>query len=147
MALNDQLGRDVTSIVKASESVKPSQVLKFKSLPHLDSLQVSSLSLVKDPDRSETPPESFPVQDVQVRSNESSVFQKMFQIASIQELASVQELGEANDEQKLESIPPGPYRDLMSKYPDLLKPNFKTETPKNKIIHRIPQGISERERS
>jgi len=44
MALNDQLGRDVTSIVKASEGVKPSQVLKFKL--HLEEIdRITSLLL------------------------------------------------------------------------------------------------------
>ena len=37
----------------------------------------------------------------------------------------------------LESMPEGEFKELLKKYPDLLKLNFSTENPKNGIIHRI----------
>ena len=42
--------------------------------------------------------------------------------------------------QSLSQIPQGPYRDLLAKYPKLLEQNFKSEDPKNGIIHRIRTG-------
>ena len=37
----------------------------------------------------------------------------------------------------IETMPESEYKELIKKYPDLLKLNFSTETPKNGIIHRI----------
>ena len=59
----------------------------------------------------------------------------MFEIASMQTLTE-----EAVGDQNLSQIPPGPYRDLLARYPKLLEQNFKSEDPKNGIIHRIRTG-------
>ena len=34
-------------------------------------------------------------------------------------------------------MPDSKYKDLLKKYPDVLKMDFKTEVPKTKILHRI----------
>ena len=118
-------------IVLFDRKANISQVLKFKSVPHLDSLQLSSLRLVTESSEStDTPPQIAAVAE----NSCSDIFQTFFQVASMQEL------GEANSAQNVNTIPEGPYRDLIAKYPDLLKPNFKTEKPKNKILHRIHTG-------
>ena len=37
----------------------------------------------------------------------------------------------------LEEMPEGDFKELIKKYPDVLTMDFKTEDPKNGIIHRI----------
>ena len=41
----------------------------------------------------------------------------------------MQELGEG-EEENINVIPEGKYKELIQRFPELLKPNFQTETPK-----------------
>ena len=87
-----------------------SQALKFKSVPHLDSLQVAGLSLEQVSSIVTPPRQRTGHVQAEQSLDESQVFQNFFQTASMQELgevASIQELGEAIAEQSLESVPPG----------------------------------------
>ena len=124
-------------VVLFDKKSKISQVLKFKSVPFLASVQASSLRLSAPHQISKVDtPTTTPCDQTQVDSEitESEIFSQIFQIASMQEL------GESNNEENANSVPEGPYQDLIKKFPELLKPNFKTETPKNKISHRIHTG-------
>ena len=121
-------------VVLFDRKAKISQVLKFKSVPFLRSVEASGLALFKSnltPSLEGTPTVS--AAEI-VQESEALVFQKLFQIAAMQEL------GEANESENVESVPEGPYKELIERFPDLLKPNFKTENPKNKISHRIRTG-------
>ena len=40
------------------------------------------------------------------------------------QVASMQELGESNEEENVNSIPEGKYKELIKRFPELLKPNF-----------------------
>ena len=94
-------------------------------------MELSSLSLVK---------EGQPVS--QTPSWESSALSAPVSNAPSHlefEISCVERQGNELD-QKIEDVPEGKYRDLLARFPDILKPNFKTEEPKNGIKHRIRTG-------
>ena len=105
---------------------KTSAILHYKALPPEQNQGLSSLQLVQ-------------VCGVDGAERKEVVLSKnrdlLFQISSMQSLTE-EEVGS----QSLSQIPQGPYRDLLAKYPKLLEQNFKSEDPKNGIIHRIRTG-------
>ena len=44
---------------------------------------------------------------------------------------------EASENENIDVLEDTPYKQLLAKFPDLLKQNFKTECSKSDIIHRI----------
>ena len=53
------------------------------------------------------------------------------------EVAAVEDLGVEESEEDIKIIPDGPYKDLLLKYPNLLKQNFNELSTKTGITHRI----------
>ena len=89
-------------------------VLKHKPLPFLESRSISSLQLVHLDAMSG--PEVSPVPELAAR---------VFEVAAMKSLTPGKE-----DDQSLDQIPAGPYRELLKKFPGLLKYDFKSEEPK-----------------
>ena len=71
--------------------------------------------------------------------NSSSEAKPSHQYAA--QVAAVEALGVEDDNyvvvNDLEKLPDGPYKELLRKYPDLLKMSFEGEDPKHGVIHRI----------
>ena len=56
------------------------------------------------------------------------------------QIAAIQKIGESvpeKEEMSVEDLPESPYKNLLKKYPDLLKMSFDQESTKNNIVHRI----------
>ena len=125
-------------------------VLKYKGLPREEAEGFSSLHLVPiDPsnDRSKwsaDQEESFrtfgrkkTIGDLHRPGVTGDQAEKMFF-----ELASMEALEKEAEEiiNNIEAMPEGEFKELIKKYPAVLEMDFKTEDPKNGIIHRIHTG-------
>ena len=95
---------------------KIKQVLKYKAIPVSQPRKLSKL----DPASTS---EETPV------TSHAFAFETACMAALEEELDTV-----IND---LETMPESEFKDLIKKYPDILKLNFDTEDPKNGIIHKI----------
>ena len=67
-----------------------------------------------------------------VRSNKLPPQTVLFQVAAMQALTPPDE--------NIDILPNSPYKQLLAKFPDLLKQTFSEEVPKNNILHRINTG-------
>ena len=91
---------------------KVSQILEFRSMSVQQSLASKKLAFVSSSS------DDFPVQ---------------FQVASMQALS---ETGVETIED-VSTIPDSSFKQILLKYPDLLKQNFKSDSTKSGIVHRI----------
>ena len=66
--------------------------------------------------------------------------QLAFKIAAIKALEGSEHTVLVND---IKKMPEGDYKELVKKFPQLLELSFKTEEPKNKIVHRIRTSDNE----
>ena len=73
------------------------------------------------------------------QESEKSSHQLAFEVASVEAL----EEKDTKINNDINQIPEGEYKELLKKFPGLLEMDFKTEDPKNKIIHRIKTGDAE----
>ena len=103
---------------------KISQILNFKSMPHEDSMGQASLRL-----DIESGSDSFTQHDSLVAHD---VFSLQYSVASMKALTP--EAEQVND---LGKLPDSPYKELLKKYPEVLKVSFKEESSKTGILHRI----------
>ena len=78
----------------------------------------------------------LPVIQQEVKQASKSSHQLAFEVASIEAL----DKEDIKINNNLDQMPEGDYKNLLRKYPGLLELDFKTEMPKNKIIHRIRTG-------
>ena len=103
-------------------------ILKYKAVPHADPQKLSSIP------SHQLPPNPHGVNPEQARpGRHESSHQFAFDVASMEALEKELDFV-IND---IEAMPESEFKQLILKYPDLLKMNFSTETPKNGIIHRI----------
>ena len=105
---------DITLYDKLSQT---SVVLNYKPVPLDKSEKLTSLSLVEP---------SEPVVRCQVRHPNLQ-----------SEIAAVEDLGVEESHEDIKILPEGPYKQILSKYPELLKQNFNELSSKTGIIHRI----------
>ena len=97
-------------------------VLNYKPVPLEKSLRLTSLSLVEE----EFGPQTDPQPEHRNRHPNLQA-----------EVAAVEDLGIEEGEENINVIPDGPYKDLLQKYPDLLKQNFNELSTKTGVVHRI----------
>ena len=105
--------------VLIDKKAKISHVLSYKAISHTQPQRLSTLLQEVSP-------------EVDCESSHQTVFNTACVSALEEELDDV-----IND---LESMPESEFKALLRRFPDLLKLNFKTEDPKNGIIHRIDTG-------
>ena len=90
------------------------KVLDFKSVDHHTSSSLKNLSVVESFSRLRTPRESQEL---------------AFQIATLESLGV--------EEEDLEEVPDSEFKEILAKYPDILKQNFSEDFTKSGITHRI----------
>ena len=98
-------------VVISDPKANVSQVLKYRSLKN----QTHQVSFVE-------------------KSSQKSSRQLAFEVSSVEALGQEEEKVVVND---LESVPEGEFKEMLKRYPELLEFSFKTEEPKNNIVHRI----------
>ena len=98
------------------KKAKISKVLSYKSVPFQKSVRHEKLCVV---------------------NSVANLENYKFEVAAMQSLAV--EAAEIHEED-IEEIPDSEYKELLRKYPDLLKQSFAEEHTKNKITHRILTG-------
>ena len=103
------------------KKAKISADLEFRALPHTKSQSVAKLRVCGVGDVSGISPE-----------------QHSFETFAMQQLAA--EKHEDISENDIEKVPEGPFKELLKKYPDVLKLSFKAEHSKNGVLHRIQTG-------
>ena len=91
---------------------KVSQVLEFRSVPYQQSMSSKKLAFMSSSS------DDFPVQ---------------FQVAAMQALSD----GGVDTFEDISLIPDSPFKQLLLKYPDLLKQNFSSDSTKSGVVHRI----------
>ena len=107
---------------------KVSKVLEFKPLPQPDSDMLSSLRVL-EPDLGS---------DVGDQSLSSHML--VAELAALSDVTKPVDTGEPDmsvPEQDINLIPPGEYKDLVARFPDLLKQDFTSDLSKTGVIHRI----------
>ena len=109
----DLVWNDFGDITIYDKKAKTSSLLSFKSIPSQKSDNHKSLSVLNT---------------VKYTRSKEDTLKLIHQVAAMQELSVVKE--------DIESVPEGPYKDLLSKYPRILEQNFSEKTESN-ITHRI----------
>merc|ERR1711923_212805 len=62
-------------------------------------------------------------------------------MAVLEELdAAVDVIGDYEEVEDIDKIPDSPYKEVLKRYPDLLKQSFNEDSTKNNIKHKIPTG-------
>ena len=112
---------DDDQITIYDKKAKISSVLEFKPIPVEHSALMKNLSLITDSD----PPEML------VHDNPEII---LGEVAAMDALDGDDTI--VHDE-NIDILPNSPYKELLSRYPGLLKQNFHTEPTKSNIIHRI----------
>ena len=112
----DLVWNDWGDITLRDKKAQVSVPLKFRALPYAKSLHHKNLSVLER-NAPEIDPEQF-----------------LFQIAAMEMLGEPEVLEQNED---INSLPDGPYKQILLKFPDLLKQTFHEELPKNGINHRI----------
>ena len=111
---------DITLYDKKS---KISLVLHYKPVPMAQSSRMTNLSLVVE----DSDPPSPSVRHPNLQA----------------EVAAVEDLGVEESTEDITVIPEGPYKDLLNKYPSLLKQNFDELSTKTGITHHQWRQTSE----
>ena len=114
----DMVWNDWGDITLRDKKAQVSSVLKFKSLPYNKSIQHKNLSVLSR-HTSRIDPEHL-----------------VFQLAAIEQLTE-EESPIIEEQESIDSLPDSPYKQILARYPDLLKQTFHEDLPKNGITHRI----------
>ena len=103
-------------VVLSDPKAKVQQILKYRAINHDQTHRIAMVDC--SPDTPSKSPE-----------------QLAFELASLESLDDV--INHAVLVNDIDKVPEGPYKELIKKFPELLELSFKTEDPKNKIVHRI----------
>ena len=119
-------------MVLIDKKAKTEHILKYRALPEGQVHRLSVIDSVPEASSSSVLEKSV------VKSSSRSAQQTLFEVASMEALDAASE--EAVVENDIEKVPDGPYKELIKKFPDLIKLSFSSEEPKNGVIHRIDVG-------
>ena len=117
----DLVWNDNEEITIQDSKAKISSVLKFKPMPIQKSLAMKNLSFIGE--HTQAP-----------RGAVGADAERL--IAEVAAILALDE-DEASDSEDINILADSPYKQLLAKFPELLKQNFMTECTKSDIIHRI----------